>query len=101
MLGKTFNTEEAADRLGIRVSTLYDWLSQSDTGTFMLHGQQVTIEYFQGGRQGQGRIRIEQREITRLLELMKVRPNPRPIRRTPRPKHLQRHITARLGRPED
>jgi len=101
MFDKTFSTDEAANYLGIRVSTLYDWLSQSDAGTFMLRGQQVTIEYFQGGRRGQGRIRVQQSEVARLLNLMKVRPNPKPVRRSPRPKQSQSHITAKLGRPDD
>ncbi len=101
MLDKTFNTEEAAATLGIQVPTLYDWLAQSNAGTFVLRGQKVTIEYFQGGRRGQGRIRIEKSEITRLLDLMKVHPSSRPTRRPPTTKLLQRHITAKLGRPEN
>lgn len=101
MLNRTLSAAEAANQLGISVLTLYDWLSQSDAGTFMLRGQQVTIEYFQGGRRGQGRIRVQQSEVARLLNLMKVRPNPRAVRRSPRPKQSQSHITAKLGRPDD
>ena len=101
MLNRTLSAAEAANQLGISVLTLYDWLSQSDAGTFMLRGQRVTIEYFQGGRRGQGRIRVQQSEVARLLNLMKVRPNPRAVRRSPRPKQSQSHITAKLGRPDD
>ena len=101
MLNRALSAAEAASQLGISVLTLYDWLSQSDAGTFMLRGQQVTIEYFQGGRRGQGRIRVQQSEVARLLNLMKVRPNPRAVRRSPRPKQSQSHITAKLGRPDD
>jgi hypothetical protein len=101
MLNKTFSTVEASNYLGIRVSTLYDWLGQSDAGTFTIRGQNVTIEYFQGGARGQGRIRIKQIELDRLIELMKVRPMQRHTRQAPRPKTATRHITAKLGRPGD
>lgn len=101
MLNQTLSAGEAASRLGISVLTLYDWLGQSDGGEFVLRGQEVTIEYFQGGRRGQGRIRILQSEVDRLLNLMKVRPKSQPIRRSPRPNQPKRHITATLGRPDD
>lgn len=101
MFDMTFSTDEAANYLGIRVSTLYDWLAQSDAGTFVIRGQNVAIEYFQGGARGQGRIRIKQSELNRLTELMKVRPTPRPTRRSPRPKRVTCHITAKLGRPDE
>ncbi len=54
--------KDAAQLLGIQANSLYDWLSRSDAGEFVVRGQSVTIDYFQGGPQGQGRIRIEARE---------------------------------------
>lgn len=101
MLDNTFSTMEASKYLGIRVSTLYDWLSQSDAGTFAIRGQSVTIEYFQGGSRGQGRIRIKQSELNRLTELMKVQPAPKRTRHLPQTKSVPRHITTKLGRPDD
>jgi predicted site-specific integrase-resolvase len=74
---------EAAQRLGITVTTLYDWLGQSDRGLLMVRGQTVTIDYFQGGAKGQGRIRIEEAEVERIKELMRVRPRCSPSRRPP------------------
>ncbi|MEZ6093470.1 MAG: DNA-binding protein [Pirellulaceae bacterium] len=95
------SSADAAQRLGISVLTLYDWLSQSDSGQFQIRGQQVTIEYYQGGRRGQGRIKISAGEIDRLLKLMKVMPRQNRTRRTPRPKQKPQHITVSLGRPDD
>lgn len=95
------NTEEAADELGINVLTLYDWLSQSDSGEFRIRGTRVCIDYFQGGAKGQGRIRIRRGEIRRLLDLMRVHPKSNPARRSPRPKRGLLHITSTLGRPDD
>src|SRR5947209_13376600 len=46
---------DAARRLGISVTTLYDWLGQSDCGILVLRGKSVTIGYFQAGARGQGR----------------------------------------------
>lgn len=93
--------QEAADALGIRVVTLYDWLSQSDAGEFVLRGESVTIQYYQGGRRGQGRIQIEHQEIERLLGLMQVSPKAHVPRKWPTKQPIFQHITARLGRPED
>ncbi len=90
----------AAERLGIAVLTLYDWLGQSDTGEFQIRGEPVTIEYFQGGRRGQGRIKISEREVDRLLDLMRVYPSPKRNRQPPKPKRTLKHITASLGRPD-
>ena len=101
MLDPTCSTDEAAERLGIRVATLYDWLSQSDAGTFVIRGQAVTIEYFQGGRRGQGRIRISHQELRRLRELMRVKPTEKVNRKKRRPKRGLRHMTSTLGRPDD
>lgn len=85
MAGDTLNTKDAARQLGIARATLYGWLAQSDAGQFMVRGQPVTIDYFQGGRGGQGRIRIETAEIERLRALMRVKPrrivSQKPLRR--------------------
>ncbi|WP_286765567.1 MULTISPECIES: DNA-binding protein [Rhodopirellula] len=95
------SSADAAQRLGISVLTLYDWLTQSDVGEFQLRGQQVTIDYLQGGRRGQGRIRIPEKEVQRLLDLMRVKPKaPRSTRSKPT-KRSHQHITATLGRPDD
>lgn len=91
--------KEAADALGISVLTLYDWLAQSDTGDFQIRGQFYTIEYFQGGRRGQGRIRIEVQEIERLKEAMRVRPQLRRERRVPNKVQCYPGITVPLGTP--
>ncbi|TWU40061.1 hypothetical protein Q31b_34050 [Novipirellula aureliae] len=81
--------------------TLYDWLTQSDVGEFQVRGQQVTIDYLQGGRRGQGRIKIPEKEVQRLLDLMRVKPkSPRSNRPKPIKRSLQ-HITTTLGRPDD
>lgn len=95
------SSQDAARLLGISTATLYDWLAQSDAGTFMIRGQLTTINYYQGGRKGQGRIKIDRQELERLLELMLVSPKSQPIRRTPRKQTLMQHITAKLGRPDD
>jgi hypothetical protein len=92
---------DASKRLGIGTPTLYDWLSQSDAGEFVLRGQSTTIHYFQGGRKGQGRIKIAESEVNRLLSLMTVTPRAVKTRKpTPSRRSLQ-HITAILGRPDD
>jgi hypothetical protein len=95
------SSEQAARKLGIRVSTLYAWLGQSDACAFEIRGRPVTISYYQGGRRGQGRIKIDHREVERLLSLMRVSPQPNTARRTPRRKSALQHITANLGRPDD
>ena len=92
---------EAAQRLGISTATLYDWLSQSDAGTFMIRGQPTTIRYYQGGRKGQGRIKIDRQELDRLLSLMMVSPKTTPSRRPPRKQTSFQHITTKPGRPDD
>ncbi len=91
----------AADHLGISVLTLYDWLTQSDSGEFQIRGQQVTIDYFQGGRRGQGRIKLSDHEVQRLLNLMRVQPKPPRTRRSVPSKRSLQHITTTLGRPDD
>jgi hypothetical protein len=92
--------QEAAGRLGIAVASLYDWLGQSDRGLLVIRGQPVTIDYLQGGAQGQGRIRIEAGEVERLQNLMRVRPQPRLPRRPPSRQCSFPGITVPLGRPD-
>ncbi len=83
MENELLSTTDAARLLGISRATMYQWLADSDAGAFMIRGQPVTIDYLQGGRKGQGRIRIEAAEVERLRELMRVRPRLRPQRRPP------------------
>lgn len=92
---------EAARSLGITVTTLYDWLGQSDRGLLVIRGQSATIDYFQGGPRGQGRIRIESSEVDRVRELMRVHPAPLRTRRPPVRRVSYPGITVPLGRPED
>jgi hypothetical protein len=92
---------EAAQKLGMTTASLYDWLAQSDAGQFRLRGQPVTIDYFQGGPKGQGRIRIEDREVERLKDLMRVRPCTPWPRRPPVQEAHYPGITVKLGRPRD
>ena len=101
MTKNLLTSHEAAQRLGISTLTLYDWLSQSDAGEFVVRGQPTTIQYFQGGRKGQGRIKIAESEVNRLLLLMTV--TPRAVKtRKPSPKRQSlQHITATPGRPDD
>ena len=89
----------AAEQLGVTPTTLYDWLGQSDRGLLMLRGRSVTIQYFQGGPRGQGRIRIEAAEIDRIRELMRVVPQVYVPRRPPVPAVSYPGITVPLGRP--
>ena len=93
------SAREAARRLGVAVTTLYDWLGRSDRGRLVLRGRPITIHYFQGGAQGQGRIRIEAGEVLRLLELLRVRPHPERPRRPPARCQSFPGITVPLGRP--
>jgi hypothetical protein len=80
--------------------SLYDWLAQSDAGTFVLRGQSVTIDYLQGGAKGQGRIKIEANEVERLKELVRVRPQPARRRRPPIRRTRFPGITVELGLPD-
>lgn len=91
---------EAAARLGISATTLYDWLGRSDRGLLLIRGQSVTIDYLQGGPGGQGRIRIERREVERVRELMRVRSSMFISRRPAPPRARFPGITVRLGRPD-
>ena len=90
----------AARRLGITVTTLYDWLGRSRIGGLEIRGRRVTINYLQAGAKGQGRIRIESAEIDRLRDLMRVQSLPI-VCRAPRttPVHWP-GITVPLGRPD-
>lgn len=100
MLSQIFlSPRAAAARLGISVTTLYDWLGQSDRGLLVIRGQVVTIDYYQGGPRGQGRIRIDTAEIARLQELMRVRPQRTVIRRPPVRRQSYPGITVPLGLP--
>ena len=89
----------AAARLGVAVATLYDWLGQSDRGLLVVRGRPVTIGYYQGGPDGQGRIRIPADEVERLLELTRVHPTTELPRRPPGPPGGYPGITVPLGRP--
>jgi hypothetical protein len=92
-------TGQAAQRLGISTASLYSWLAQSNAGTFALQGEPVTIDYVQSGARGGGKIRIEAREVARLLELMRVRPSPARIRKPPIQQAQFPGISVKLGRP--
>jgi predicted site-specific integrase-resolvase len=99
MSGTWLTAREAAERLGITATSMYDWLARSNRGEFYLRGQQVTIDYLQGGARGQGRIRIADTEVERLLEAMRVRPQPVRPRRPPTTPHHFPGISVPLGRP--
>lgn len=93
------NAGEAARRLGITTTCLYDWLGQSDRGLLVIRGRAVTVNYLQGGPRGQGRIRIESAEIERLKDLMRVIPHVHVPRRLPDRAMNFPGITVPLGRP--
>lgn len=101
MDGEWISVREAAPRLGIQAATLYDWLGRADYGLLELHGEKVSIDYFQTGAKGQGRIRIAVDEVERLRELMRVRPRVAPVRRNPVPRREFPGIVVPLGRPGD
>lgn len=100
MPDQLLNSHEAAKQLGLSVTSLYDWLARSDCGEFILRGKPFTINYFQGGARGQGRIQIETSEIERIKEAMRVRPQAIPHRRQPIQKGHYPGITVPLGRPD-
>lgn len=93
------SAQEAARRLGISVTSFYDWLRQSDEGALVIRGQSATIDYLQGGPRGQGRIKLEGSEIERIKELMRVRPRRSRQLSTPIPRRAFPGITVPLGRP--
>jgi hypothetical protein len=92
--------KQAAQRLGMSVGQLYEWLRLSNGGELVIGGQATTIEYFQGGPKGQGRIRISVAEVERLIELTRVRPQAGQTRRLPIRRAVYPGITVALGRPE-
>jgi hypothetical protein len=94
------SAQESARRLGVSVSSFYDWLSQSDRGEFAIRGEPVTIDYLQTGRKGQGRILLESEEVQRIKDLFRVRPRKAPVRRQPVQAHSFPGITVKLGRPK-
>lgn len=100
MADNLLDAREAAQRIGISRTTLYDWLAQSDVGEFVIRGQNVSINYLQGGRNGQGRIQIEAGEIERLKDLMRVRPRRVVTRRPPIRRDSFPGITVPLGHPD-
>lgn len=99
MDGELLSAQQAAGRLGITTTTLYDWLGQSRRELLVIRGQRTSISYYQGGSKGQGRIKIEAEEVERLKELMRVR-STRTVTRSAR---IQRDafpgINVHLGRP--
>ena len=100
MSGKLLSSQEAAGQLGISVASLYDWLARSDQGEFVLRGQLFTINYLQGGARGQGRIQIEEAEIERMKDAMRVRPQSRRKRRLPSRQQHYPGIMVELGLPD-
>lgn len=100
MSEKLIAAKDAAFRLGMSVTSLYDLLHQSDQGTLVIRGQPATINYFQGGPRGQGRIKLEASEIERVTELMRVRPRQARHRSAPIRPSAFPGITAPLGRPD-
>ncbi|WP_207396476.1 helix-turn-helix domain-containing protein [Bremerella alba] len=99
-MSNLYNAKEAAQLLGIRTSTLYEWLSKSDAGEFEVRGIPFVVNYLQGGKRGQGRIKIEPSEVERLKEAMRVRPNVR-YQRIPSNRTSFPGITVPLGRPDN
>jgi len=100
MAMELLSTREASCRLAISKTTLYDWLGQSDRGLLIIRGQAVTIDYLQGGPHGQGRIKIEAKEIERIRELMRVHPQHDKPARRPLLRQAFPGITVPLGRPD-
>ena len=94
-------TSAAAEKLGISVTTLYDWLGRSDRGDLVIRGKNVTVDYLQGGRKGQGRIVIESTEVHRIRDLMRVRPQSAVRRSKPVSSRSFPGVNVPLGRPDD
>jgi len=89
----------AAQMLGVSVTTLYDWLGQSNRGLLRIRNAPVSIDYLQGGPQGAGRIRIAATEVRRLIECMRVRPTAAPKRQLPTKSVAYPGIHVPLGKP--
>jgi hypothetical protein len=86
--------------LGITATTLYGWLGLSDRGLLVIREASITIDYFQGGPRGQGKILIDASEVARLKEAMRVQPSrPRSRRPSCAPSRFP-GITVPLGRPD-
>jgi hypothetical protein len=100
MAEELLSAQEAARRLGMAVTTLYDWLGKSNRGLLVVRGARVTVSYLQGGPQGQGRIKLTAGEVERLKDLMRVRPQRPAPRQPPVRSHQFPGITVPLGRPE-
>lgn len=92
--------QDAASRMGVAVTTLYDWMGRSSVGLLVIGGERVTIDHYQTGPNRQGRIRIPASEIDRLLELMRVRPQRAISRRPTLDRGNLPGITVPLGRPD-
>ena len=90
---------EAARRLGIRVTTLYDWLGQSDRGLLRIRGAPLTIDYLRSGPHGQGKIGIEAAEVERVKEALRVVPQRLAPRRPIARPQTYPGINVPLGRP--
>lgn len=90
---------QAAERLGVRPTTLYDWLSQSDYGLLNVRGRRIVVNYLQGGPKGRGRIRIAASEVERLKESLRVVPCALSVRPAPQLRRSYPGITVPLGRP--
>lgn len=101
MDGELLSTDAAARRLGISRASLYDWIAKSNAGELVIQGQPTTIEHYQSGAAGRGRIRIPATEIDRLLKLMRVVPRQPLLRRPPTRQPEFAHIRVPLGRPEE
>lgn len=100
MADELLSAAAAAQQLGIKVTTFYDWLGRSRLGELEIRGRRVTINYLQGGAKGQGRIRLEAKEIARLKDLMRVASqNITPQRPPPAPRSWP-GIVVPLGRPK-
>ena len=101
MSGVLLSPKQASEHLGIAVATLYDWLGQSDWGVLQIRGQPATIGYYQGGPRGQGRIRIDELEVERIRELMRVIPQAPHKANSPLVRDRFPGIKVPLGRPKD
>ena len=93
------SVKKAAQRLGIKPTTLYDWLGKSRHGLLEIRGKLLVIDYFQGGAKGQGRIQIAATEVERIREMMRVPQMLTVPRRTPVQASSYPGITVPLGRP--
>ncbi|HEY1600292.1 MAG TPA: DNA-binding protein [Pirellulales bacterium] len=99
MDGESLSAQQAARQLGVAVTTLYDWLGQSDYGLLVIRGQPFTINYLQGGPQGQGRIMLDIVEVGRIRDAMRVIPQHARLRRPPLRRESFPGINVTLGRP--